>query len=258
MFRNGDLTWVYSKSVFDAATRAIVYVGDLSQDGRLLHGVFSRTLEADAKPSFLIPSGNLVQNVGLLPKSGQLASFNPRDRSLSFFDRETRQVTRSMATLRGGETSTSAVANFKFSPDGSRVAIVNYTGRGVGVFDVASGRPLYTLPEESGAIWWLAWNPNGRRLAISQADGDIAIGTLEQVERALKELATRSVPANDGEVFGLPLSISPSEGARWNGVRFQAESRSARSWKSLRHGPFEEGRSACIREGIGRELREPV
>jgi WD40 repeat protein len=181
--------------IFDPLTPGIIYVGESSQDGNSVRGMVSRTLEADATASFLLRSGDAVQSVGLVPKSGELASFNSSNRTLYFFDRQTLQVTRTIQTLRPGEVSNSPLANFKFSPDGSRVAIVNSTGRGVGVFDVASGRPLYTLPEESGAVWWLAWNPNGRRVAISQSDGDIAIWDLEQVERALKELGLDPAPS---------------------------------------------------------------
>ena len=153
-----------------------------------------RSLDGKAEPTLLFPYGGSVQGVGMVPNSGALAFLNPADRKLSFYDRQTRQVTRTISTRRPGETSSSSyVSNFKFSPDGTRVVVANPSARGVSVFDVASGKPLYTLPEEFSAIWWLAWDATGRRLAISRADGDITIWDIDQVARALKELGLDAV-----------------------------------------------------------------
>jgi len=73
------------------------------------------------------------------------------------------------------------------------VAVANASGRGVIVLDVASGKPVYTLPEEFGAVWWLAWDAAGRRLAVSRSDGSLAIWDLERVRRALQELGLDAV-----------------------------------------------------------------
>ncbi len=180
--------------VFDPEARALIYHGPYQEDGMSRRGVLMRSLEGDAEPTLLVPHVGSVQSMGLVPNSSAVACLNDTDRKLSFYDRQTRQVTRTISTLRPGETASSSyVANFKFSPDGTRVAVVNPSARGVSMFDVPSGKLLYALPEDFGAIWWLAWDATGRRLAISRADGDIAIWDVEQVARALAELGLDAV-----------------------------------------------------------------
>ena len=153
-----------------------------------------RSLDGKAEPTLLFPHSGSAQGVGMVPNSGAVAFLNLADRKLSFYDRQTRQVTRTIATRQPGETSSSSyVSNFKFSPDGTRVVVANPSARGVSVFDVASGKPLYTLPEEFSAIWWLAWDATGRRLAISRSDGDITIWDTEKVAQALAELGLDAV-----------------------------------------------------------------
>jgi YD repeat-containing protein len=66
------------------------------------------------------------------------------------------------------------------------VASVNGNGRSGDIVDVASGRRLYSLPDESGVIWWLAWDPDGRRLAIARENGDLSLWNLPEVEAALQ------------------------------------------------------------------------
>ncbi len=56
------------------------------------------------------------------------------------------------------------------------------------VYDLTTQRLLYALPEERGAVWWLAWSPDSRRLAVSRSNGNIAIWNLAEIERLLGEL----------------------------------------------------------------------
>ena len=65
---------------------------------------------------------------------------------------------------------------------GGYEAVANYCGRGVNVHDLASGRRLYSLPDDPGSIWWLAWHPNGQRLAVARSDGDISLWNLTAVQ----------------------------------------------------------------------------
>jgi len=51
-----------------------------------------------------------------------------------------------------------------------------------------SGRVLYSLPESTGSVWWLAWSPDGMRLAVSRSNGEIAIWNLPEVESVLNRL----------------------------------------------------------------------
>jgi WD40 repeat protein len=86
------------------------------------------------------------------------------------------------------EAQTGGAWNLRVSPDGKKLAIANHTGRRVNIHDVATGRRLYSLPDEPGVIWWLAWHPDSRRLAVSRDHGDISIWKLDAVEAALAEV----------------------------------------------------------------------
>jgi WD40 repeat protein len=63
--------------------------------------------------------------------------------------------------------------------------MVTPSGLGVDLDDPATGKLLYTLPDEPGAIWWLAWSPDSQRLAVSRANGDISVWNLREVEAQL-------------------------------------------------------------------------
>jgi WD40 repeat protein len=71
------------------------------------------------------------------------------------------------------------------SPDGTKLANTSLSERGVEVRDPKSGRLLYALPEQAGAIWCIAWSPDSQRLAISRSDGDISIWNIWEIERVL-------------------------------------------------------------------------
>jgi serine/threonine protein kinase/WD40 repeat protein len=78
--------------------------------------------------------------------------------------------------------------NLCLSPDGAKLALSSPSGRGVDLWDVRTGRLLYTLPEQQGVVWWLAWSPDSRRLAVSRSDGDTAIWNLDAAESTLSAL----------------------------------------------------------------------
>ena len=59
---------------------------------------------------------------------------------------------------------------------------------GVDLWDCQSGRLLYSLPEQEGLIYYFAWSPDGRRLAVSRSNGAIDIWNLAEVERVLSDL----------------------------------------------------------------------
>jgi WD40 repeat protein len=58
----------------------------------------------------------------------------------------------------------------------------------VDLWNPATGQLLYSLPEEAGAIWWLAWSPDSQQLAVSRANGEIALWNLKEVEAQLSQL----------------------------------------------------------------------
>ena len=111
----------------------------------------------------------------------------PETRELRILRLGHNQVIRQIPLLLPGERATTPIDNLCISPDGTRLAIANGDGRAVDIVDVASGRRLYSLPEEAGVVWWLAWHPAGRRLAIARENGDISLWNLTAVEEALSE-----------------------------------------------------------------------
>jgi WD40 repeat protein len=64
----------------------------------------------------------------------------------------------------------------------------NGTVLGVDLRDPATGKLLYALPDEPSAIWWLAWSPDSQRLAVSRANGEIAVWNLREIETQLGQL----------------------------------------------------------------------
>jgi WD40 repeat protein len=79
------------------------------------------------------------------------------------------------------------------SPDGSKLAVAVRTPSGfcVRLLDLKSGKCFCSLPAESGAIYWLAWSPDSRRLAVSRDSGKIAIWELEKVQQILAQLGLK-------------------------------------------------------------------
>jgi serine/threonine protein kinase/WD40 repeat protein len=80
------------------------------------------------------------------------------------------------------------VAAFWLSPDGTKLAVIPVSRPGVDIWDPRTGRRLYSLPDESGNVWFLAWSADNQKLAVSRCDGDIAVWKLQEVEQALASL----------------------------------------------------------------------
>jgi YD repeat-containing protein len=78
--------------------------------------------------------------------------------------------------------------NLCLGPAGDRVAVSNSAGFSVDVWDLRTGRLLYGLPQRAGIVYWLAWSPDGRRLAVARSDGDVTIWNLTAVEQSLAQL----------------------------------------------------------------------
>ena len=71
------------------------------------------------------------------------------------------------------------------SPNGSKIALSSISGLGVDIRDATTGKLLLALPEEDGSVYWMAWSPDSRRLAVARDIGSIAIWNLGAVEQAL-------------------------------------------------------------------------
>jgi serine/threonine protein kinase/WD40 repeat protein len=76
----------------------------------------------------------------------------------------------------------------RLSPDGSGLAITSASGVGVEIWNPKAGKRLYVLPEEAGAISWLAWSPDSRRLAVARERGTCAIWDLDTIGQILASL----------------------------------------------------------------------
>jgi serine/threonine protein kinase/WD40 repeat protein len=167
----------------------------LSPDGQLMafsglytHGIFLRGFGPEEVLQPLpIPLTTLVQSLGVVPNTGEFIQADPESPRcpLNFWNPVTHKISRTVLALEPGEHQTGSPMNLAVSPDSSRLAIANHEGTRVNIYDLASGRRLYSLPNEPGAIWWLAWHPNNRRLAVSRDNGDISVWSLPEVEATL-------------------------------------------------------------------------
>jgi serine/threonine protein kinase/WD40 repeat protein len=81
-----------------------------------------------------------------------------------------------------------AIQMSSLSPDGARLAVTTSNARGVNLWNPKTGRLIYPLPEDNGAVYWLAWSPDGRCLAVARNNGSIAIWHLDIVGRTLAQL----------------------------------------------------------------------
>jgi WD40 repeat protein len=130
---------------------------------------------------------NFVQGHGFLPKSGALA-YVSEDREITVIEPATGQVLRSFPTRAPGDATPFTAKNLRISPDESRLALASVSGLEVELWDPATGKFLYSLPEEPGTIWWLAWSPDSQQLAVSRAHGEIAIWNMREIEAQLAQL----------------------------------------------------------------------
>jgi WD40 repeat protein/predicted Ser/Thr protein kinase len=159
----------------------------IARAGQYLQGSFTRGLDPRDEPQLADRHSYAVQTLGFVDAGRALVNMDNKDRSLRFWDVQSRRIVRVLPTLAAGESASTYVVNMGVSPDGSKVAVANHNGLGVNIYDLASGRRLYSLPDEPGAIWWLAWDPDNRRLAVSRGNGDISLWNLTEVESVVKQ-----------------------------------------------------------------------
>jgi YD repeat-containing protein len=53
------------------------------------------------------------------------------------------------------------------------------------IWDFRTATWLYSLPDEPGTVYWLAWSPDSRRVAIDRDNGKITIWDLSIVGEIL-------------------------------------------------------------------------
>jgi WD40 repeat protein len=128
--------------------------------------------------------------------SVQCATFTPDGRQLLMLNRSREVVTLDVATgNRISSFPTSDAKNAKafdymicLCPDGSKLAISSPSERGLDIWDCRTAARLYSLPDEDGTIYWLAWSSDSRRVAIARDNGKIAIWDLNAVGQILARL----------------------------------------------------------------------
>ena len=128
--------------------------------------------------------------------SVQCATFTPDGRQLLTLNRSREVVTVDVAT--GNRVSSFPTSDAKspqafdymicLCPDGSKLAISSESERGVDIWDFKTGTRLYSLPDEPGTVYWLAWSQDSRRVGIARDNGQIAIWDLHTVDQILAGL----------------------------------------------------------------------
>ncbi|MBX3732396.1 MAG: protein kinase [Verrucomicrobiae bacterium] len=175
-------------SIFDPANRRVAFMQSATSQPEFTTRLQVRDLSQGSTRTVATDNQNyFVQGHTFLPRSGALA-YVTRDREVAVVDPADGRRLRTFATRLPGDPARPSVANLAASPDESRLALVTPSGLGVNLWDPESGGFLYSLPEEHGTIWWLAWSPDGQRLAISRSNGDIAVWNLLEIEDQLSAL----------------------------------------------------------------------
>lgn len=165
----------------------IGYEGAITRAGRSLSGSFVRDLNSVDESRLIHAHRCAVQTLGAGMTSGTWLH-RDADHNLIVTDSEPPHGLRQIRTLSLGESVSTYVGNIRVSPDGSKVALTNHNGRGVDIYELNTGRRLYSLPDDPGSIWWLAWHPNGRHLAVARGNGDISLWNLAEVEAVLAKV----------------------------------------------------------------------
>jgi serine/threonine protein kinase/WD40 repeat protein len=127
-----------------------------------------------------------LQDVSFLPNNRIVYVTN--DREVEVWDEAANRVITSFPTLPtpvNGQVRGTFTSNLRASPDGTKFALASATSLGVDIYDLQSHKLLYSLPEEIGAVWWLAWSPDNERVAVARANGAVAVWNLKEVEQVL-------------------------------------------------------------------------
>ena len=150
-------------------------------------GLYLWDSDAEAPPKRVAPDTK---------SSVQCATFTPDGRQLLTLNRSREVVTLDVATgnqvsaFRTSEAKNAQAFDYMIclSPDGSKLALSSESERGVDIWDTKTGTRLYSLPDETGTVYWLAWAADSRRLAIARDNGKVALWDLNIVGQILARL----------------------------------------------------------------------
>ncbi len=121
-------------------------------------------------------------------------SFTPEGHSLLAIDDSGKIVTLEMpkgnkaSSFQAVKSSGSTVVGICLASNSSKFAVGSESGMGVDIWDSKTGTLLYSLPDEAGTVYWLAWSPDSRRLAVARDNGHIAIWNLDTAGQILAKL----------------------------------------------------------------------
>jgi WD40 repeat protein len=150
-------------------------------------GLYLWDLETEAPPHRVATdTASSVQCATFTPDGRQLLTMN-RNREIVTLDVATGNKVSSFPT---GESKSAQTFDYMIclSPDGSKLAISSESERGVDIWDLKTAARLYSLPDEAGTVYWLAWSADSRRVAIARDNGKIAIWDLDIVGQTLARL----------------------------------------------------------------------
>ena len=133
-------------------------------------------------------TGTGAQIVNFTPDSRQILVVDA-NRCVVTYDVQSGQKLTSFPTLKTDDTSTWSVTLMrKLSPDGTKLAMGSRSALGVDLWDCKNETLLYSMPEQKGEVYYFAWSPDGKRLAVSRSNGDIDIWNIAEIERVLADL----------------------------------------------------------------------
>ena len=85
-----------------------------------------------------------------------------------------------------GEPGTFGAPHIALSPNGIWFAALTQLDT-VSVWHRPTGKHVFTLRPETGAVWSLAWDPTSEHLAVGQSDGSLAIWHLPVIQKKLAQ-----------------------------------------------------------------------
>jgi WD40 repeat protein len=152
------------------------------KDGALLNWNLDAATTPQAVATEISARG---QSESFTPDGSQLVTINNKQEILTYDVATGRQV----SSLPTGEPTRRAEGRLLIlSPDGSKLALSSPSLTGVEIWDAQGRQLLYSLPEQNGAVFRIAWSPDSRRVAAARSNGDIGIWSLGEIEGLLVKL----------------------------------------------------------------------